>query len=231
VTGPNIPGWESQQLDALASANKLYGVPPDILGAIDQAESSGSGGAINSSGYGGFFGLGAGGSYPAGTASAALLQDTSPAGFDTQAQLAASLFSQLLQSEGGNPYLAEAAYQIGGNNPPSVLAAYAKTGEGPSVFAQAGIPASVGAATSATGATAQTTSSVSGAVGQAAVGAIPAAGSALSIAGALTGSWSKDALSIGLTIVFTLSGLGLIVVGLSRLFPGVSTAVSLPIKP
>lgn len=57
-----------------------------------------------------------------------------------------------------------------------------------------------------------------------------AAGAVAAAAGAVFGDLSsgigKDALSIGLTIVFTLAGLGLIALGLARLFPGVSSTIT-----
>lgn len=122
-----IPTWEQADLGQLGAAGELSGVSPQILAAIDQAESSGQGGGINTSGYGGFFGLGAGQSYPAGTPSSALLSDPSQQSFDSQAVLASSEFASLLQRTGGDVYAAESAYQGGSS-------------EGTSVFASLGVP-------------------------------------------------------------------------------------------
>ncbi len=130
---PNIPSWEVQQLNALSGSNNLYGVNPMILAGIDQAESSGFGGSINPQGYGGWFGLGQTSSYPGGQSTPGLLQGTGQAAFDTQAELSASDFASLLKQYGGNTYLAEHAYQYGGNAPAT------PTGEGVNVFQQLGI--------------------------------------------------------------------------------------------
>lgn len=127
----SIPAWELQQINLLSAQNELDSVDPSIIASIDQAESSGQGGAINSSGFGGYFGLGAGSNYPGGTASAGLLQSTTPTAFDTQAQLAASEFAKLLNENTGNVYASENEYQ---GNPPNAQ------GEGVQVFAQNNVP-------------------------------------------------------------------------------------------
>ena len=111
-----IPGWENQQLNQLYQSGQLYGVDPQILAGIDQAESSGQGGSINPQGYGGFFGLGANSTYPGGQSSPGLLQ-------------------------GGNIYEAEQAYQQGGQNAGSYAT---NPGEGDSVFAALGLPQTIG---------------------------------------------------------------------------------------
>ena len=136
-----IPGWENQQLNQLYQSGQLYGVDPQILAGIDQAESSGQGGSINPQGYGGFFGLGANSTYPGGQSSPGLLQGTSQQAFDQQAQLAANDFAGLMNSYGGNIYEAEQAYQQGGQNAGSYAT---NPGEGDSVFAALGLPQTIG---------------------------------------------------------------------------------------
>lgn len=133
-----LPGWQASVLQQLASQNKLYGVDPNVLGAIIMAESSGKGGAINSAGYGGFFGLSASSDYPGGKSSSSLLQGTDQAAFSTQAQLAASEFASLLKSTGGNVWLAETAYQQGGNS--AAVKAGTPQGEGVDTMKKYGIP-------------------------------------------------------------------------------------------
>ncbi len=108
-----IPAWEIAALQQLAANNQLSGVPPDVLAAIVQAESSGQGGSINSAGYGGWFGLGQNSTYPTGASSAGLLSDPSQASFEAQAQLAAGEFASLLQAANGDVYTAEGYYQQG----------------------------------------------------------------------------------------------------------------------
>lgn len=112
------PPWQEASLEALAANNQLSGLNPLIIAGVEQAETSGwSGGAINPSGYGGYFGestadgptaaelnTGGGGN----TASPA-----TQASFNTQAIDAASIFAKLLKSYGGNVDQAETAYQDG----------------------------------------------------------------------------------------------------------------------
>lgn len=111
----DIPAWQITELQNLAQAHKLYGVPPQVMSVIVAAESSGSGGAINPQGYGGFFGLGASQKYPGGTTTPQLLRGTDPTSFDAQAEIAASDFAGLLNQFGGDPVRAEFAYQNGPN--------------------------------------------------------------------------------------------------------------------
>lgn len=133
----NVPAWENTILNSLSKTGDLSGVPAAILSAIDQAESSGQGGAINSAGYGGFFGLSPNTKYPGGSVSTAELQDSGQPSFADQARVAASEFASLLNSYGGNIYEAEQAYQQGGGN----AASYASSpGEGVQVFQSLGIP-------------------------------------------------------------------------------------------
>ena len=104
LAGTGIPAWEAQQLDSLAAAGLLHGVPPLALAAVAKNESGFevAGAGVNSSGYGGYFGLGAGSAYPGGTPSRALLLTNSPASFDTQAEIASSLIAQGAAQAGGN---------------------------------------------------------------------------------------------------------------------------------
>jgi hypothetical protein len=110
---PPIPAWEIQSLQNLAAKGQLYGIPPQIIAYIDSAESSGNtgGSSRSSTGYGGWFGLKDNTAYPGGTLTSAQLNDTTPAGFALQAQIAASEFASLLTKNGGNPLKAEQAYQ------------------------------------------------------------------------------------------------------------------------
>lgn len=124
MTTPAVPAWELADLDQLSSEGELSGLNPTVLGAIDQAESSGNGGGINSEGYGGYFGLGVGKTYPGQTApvSSSLLSSVSPAAFIAQAQIAAAEFASLLKGTGGNAEEAEQNYQGGGTEGSSILA-------------------------------------------------------------------------------------------------------------
>lgn len=139
-----IPAWEQTQLQDLYDFGLLGNVNPTYLGLIDQAESSGqgSGPARSNTGYGGFFGLAANNNYPkigggVDSVSNAVLSGTDPASFDQQAVVAAGLFSSLLSQFGGNPIEAENAYQLGPNNPKSVLDS--TSNEGAKLFTEAGI--------------------------------------------------------------------------------------------
>jgi len=109
-----IPSAQITWLNNLSNAGKLWGIPPQILAVIDFAESGGetAGAGINSSGYGGYFGLGTG-SYPGGSVTAAQLNANNQASFEAQAQVAASEFASLLTKNGNNPVAAEQAYQTG----------------------------------------------------------------------------------------------------------------------
>ena len=128
ITSVPIPKWEIAQLENLSGAGQLSGVNPLDLALIDQAESSGSGGGINSSGYGGWFGLGVGKQYPTGSINTGTMRSTTPQAFDQQASVAAGEFASLLGQHGGNPVKAEIAYQGGST-------------EGASIFERAGIAA------------------------------------------------------------------------------------------
>ncbi len=105
-----IPGWETQQLQSLGKRGKLRGLSPSVLAAVDLAESGGQGGGVNSSGYGGWFGLS---QSDLGSVGAGLpLSDTSVSAFDQQAVASAQFLSRLSQMNGGL-YAGEIAYQGG----------------------------------------------------------------------------------------------------------------------
>lgn len=54
-----MPQWQQDALTQLSQSGQLSNLSPYILGGIEQAETSGwSGGGVNQSGYGGYFGLG-----------------------------------------------------------------------------------------------------------------------------------------------------------------------------
>lgn len=152
---PSIPSWQQADLQALAAQGKLSGLNPLILGVIDKEESGGSGGGINSSGYGGFFGLGSGSKYPGGTSTEQLLADPSPSSFDQQAVISASAFAAYLSQQGGDPIKAEEVYQSGSASGPT---------PGSNLFGQYGISSANagGGATTGAPAAAQTTGSVFG---------------------------------------------------------------------
>ena len=129
-----IPAWQQSELEQLSASGQLSGVDPQILAAIDQAESSGQGGGLNSAGYGGWFGLAPNRAYPGGNmVSTATLTSTTPTAYAAQAQTAAAEFASLLKLEGGDPLRAESAYQQGPNAP------YTGSGEGVDVFRSLGI--------------------------------------------------------------------------------------------
>ena len=120
-----IPSWEANQLDTLGNQGKLHGISPQILAGIDLAESSGTGGYANSSGYGGWFGLsqadinGYGGNVS--------LTSTSQHAFDQQAEVAASIFANLLARHNGSVDNAEMAYQGGSHEGVNIFKEYGVT--------------------------------------------------------------------------------------------------------
>lgn len=119
------PTWQTADLTSLASAGKLGGLNPDILGAIAQEESGfeNAGAGVNSSGYGGYFGL------STSQVSTSTLETNSAASFEDQAQVAAADFNRYLDETGGNVGQAESIFQTGsptgetGGGVPLVLAA------------------------------------------------------------------------------------------------------------
>ena len=123
-----IPSWEANQLDTLGNQGKLHGISPQILAGIDLAESSGTGGYANSSGYGGWFGLsqsdinGYGGNVG--------LTSTSQNAFDQQAEVAATIFANLLAQHNGSVSAAEMAYQGGSHEGVNIFHQYGITDQG-----------------------------------------------------------------------------------------------------
>lgn len=105
--------WES--LLSLSSTGQLSGVPPTVIAAIQQAEAPALGETwgVNSEGYGGGFGVGTAQLLPS------ELEDQSGAGYDAQAESAASTFANQLISNNGNVLSAEFAYQNGPNATPT----------------------------------------------------------------------------------------------------------------
>lgn len=136
-----IPAWQATTLNRLSQQGLLSGVNPAVIGAIDQAESGGNGGSINSSGYGGFFGLGANTHY--GTSGMSVttsqLQGTTVQAYAAQAQTAAAAYASYLQQANGNALRAETIYQQGGNST-------GIGGEGVSVFQSLGLGPNSGTA-------------------------------------------------------------------------------------
>jgi hypothetical protein len=124
-----IPSWEANQLNQLSSEGKLYGVNPRILAVIDLAESGGevNGPGVNSSGYGGYFGLHQNTRYPGGSIPRSELLTNDPSSFQAQAEVAASEFAYLMKQY-GNPYSAEQAYQGGSNEGITLFSEYGITG-------------------------------------------------------------------------------------------------------
>ncbi len=124
-----IPSWEANQLNQLSSEGKLYGVSPRVLAVIDLAESGGEvrGAGVNSSGYGGYFGLGAGKHYPGGSIPRSEMLTNDPSSFQAQAEVAASEFAYLMKQY-GNPYSAEQAYQGGSTEGVTLFGDYGITG-------------------------------------------------------------------------------------------------------
>lgn len=119
-----IPAQQQQWLNQLASTGQLSGIPPQYLAAMDWAESNGMGGAVNSKGYGGFFGLAPNTNYVNGSLSQSQLTGTDQASFNAQAVTAAAQLASLIKSNGGNVYAAESQYQGGGTEGASIMQTY-----------------------------------------------------------------------------------------------------------
>jgi hypothetical protein len=192
-----VPAWEQQDLERLAQSNELSGVDPQVLAVMDQAESSGEGGGINSAGYGGFFGLGANKTYPGGESTSTMLSDPSEASFISQAKIAASAFASYWT---GNVETTENVYQSGQPNPGSL-------GEGASLMA-AELPASVLGST-----TAPTSATGTGATTGTGTGTATTTGLSLpSLGGSLLGaSWNDLKAFLGKSLLVVL-GVGLFIV-------------------
>jgi len=113
-----FPPWQEQVLQSLAAQGKLSGLNPLDIAGIEEAETGGwSGGAINPSGYGGYFGLSTADGPTAvelNTGGASTPPSASTlSSYTVQAQDAANIFSQQLQRYGGNIAQAETGYQDG----------------------------------------------------------------------------------------------------------------------
>lgn len=124
---------QQAQLEQLSQQGLLSNIPPQIIAYIQQAESSfgyNAGGVINSSGFGGYFGLAKSQKYPAGSTTPALLHDTSPTGYAQQAIIAASAFASYLNANNGDFIAAENTYQTGKAS---------GSGNGAGIFEQYGI--------------------------------------------------------------------------------------------
>jgi hypothetical protein len=135
------PGYFNELVN-LAKQGKLSGVPVQIMAAIQAAENP-FGKPFNPSvGQTGpsWFGLQPGSTYPAGQFTVADLNNgNTTAGYQQQAQIAASQFAYDLKQSGGNIYAAESNYQG-----PSAQ------GEGVNTFKQFGIPQNISQITGTT---------------------------------------------------------------------------------
>ena len=139
----------------------------------------------------------------------------------TNAQVALGVIAQAQAANpGGDPGAIAAAAQR-----PADPAAYAAAVD--SIYANPAFLPQVPASASLTSISLPPGVAALNPFGPVGVAATAVGGSLLS---GLSTSVGKDALQIGLTIVFTLAGLGLIALGLSRLFPGVATAITIPAK-
>lgn len=116
------PGWQQQELNSLSAQGLLSGVNPLVLSGIGQNESGfeAAGAGINSSGYGGYYGLGQNSTYGFGgksfTETPALLLSNSQGSFDQQSEAAAAEVASLMASSGGSLQAALAKYTGGGPN-------------------------------------------------------------------------------------------------------------------
>lgn len=89
------PTWQKKILIEMAKAGQLYTVPPQILAIWEpyQHNFTTMHPGINTSGYGGYFGLGVGKPYPQGTLTKTQLLTPSVTSFKNQAQILASQFA------------------------------------------------------------------------------------------------------------------------------------------
>lgn len=109
-----MPQDQQDILTQLSGSGGLEGINPAVLAEIDQWESDfeTAGAGVNSSGYGGYFGLGTA-PYPGGTLTTADLNTSSDAEFTKQAHIAASEVNSLLQQNNGDLQAAMNAYDGG----------------------------------------------------------------------------------------------------------------------
>ena len=119
ITGKNLhwpvntPNWVKQTLETEASAQQLTNVPPQLIagysltqhryGTTGSKTGLGTGGPtwVNSSGYGGYFGLGATQPYPGGTPTRTELETASYSSFRNQASILASALAEYLKQYTG----------------------------------------------------------------------------------------------------------------------------------
>ena len=100
-----IPTWMKTALDTMWKHGQLA-IAPQIMAAIAKAESGFEvkGAGINSSGYGGYFGLGATQQYPTGMVTSSVLNTSSEASFRVQAKLAdANLYQYVMTADAALP--------------------------------------------------------------------------------------------------------------------------------
>lgn len=113
-----IPSWQKDSLNTLSKSNKLYGIPPQLLGRIDYwtSDYGNQGLAINPSGYGGYFGESASASYqtPKGIVqSPTATKLTTKSSFSTQAVVSSGVVAEGLQQSTGTITKALARYATG----------------------------------------------------------------------------------------------------------------------
>lgn len=166
-----LPAQYQQELEALSQANKLSGLPPQILAYIMQAESGPSyeGGGWNGK-AGGWFGL------EPGDGGITQAEITSQTTFDQQAQIAASIYATGLSKAAGNPIEAENYYQTG------VLTTAAN---GAKIFEQYGLQDLVGALSS-------TGAGAAGSVVPASPTPLGPLGSGVNVGGNVSLGWATD---------------------------------------
>jgi hypothetical protein len=128
-TSTGLPQAEYDILEQLQNAGLLESATPDDLAVIFQAEGGNTTDAVNSEGYGGWFGT---------------TDGTAP--FATQAESAASTYTAGLEASGGNPVGAEEYYQTGsttgGGSGAGVFQQYIDAGDIPGTEEVTATPAS-----------------------------------------------------------------------------------------
>lgn len=164
------PAWQQTELNNLSAAGKLSGINPLVIAGIAGGESGyeNAGAGINSSGYGGFFGLGQNSTYSFGgqsfTETPGILSDPSQASFDQQAQAAAaalasymadtgSLQGGLAKYTGGGPNNIDyqlATQNLGSDSPTLSGTSYPLTGGGGGAPVNSTLDAASGAGAQAT---------------------------------------------------------------------------------
>lgn len=117
------PGNIRQWLSVLASSGNLHGIPPQVMAGIAQSESGYElqGAGVNSTGYGGFYGLHyftgtPAGQYPSGTVSAATLESTNITSFYKQSYIASGNLADYIKQNTGTLEKAISEYVSGTPN-------------------------------------------------------------------------------------------------------------------